>query len=53
MMDMDKETRKAIGFESDEIDNETEKKLTYPFYSKDEKWVQEYIEQFKTEPSFF
>ena len=24
-----------------------------PYYSKDEKWVQEYIEQFREEPSFF
>lgn len=35
------------------IKNDETKQIPTPVYDKDEEWVQKYIEQFGTEPSFF
>ena len=36
-----------------ESKNEERKEFLPPLYSIDEKWVQDYIDQFREEPSFF
>lgn len=39
-----------VALESEDNDN---KQISPSLYSRDEKWIQEYIRQFGEEPSFF
>ena len=43
----------SISSENDQSEHNQSKQLSPPTYEKDERWVQEYREQFGTEPSFF
>ena len=50
---MDEKEPNIDGETSMTTENNQSKQLPPPTYEKDEKWVQEYREQFGEEPSFF
>lgn len=51
LIDVDEKETDTVDLEPDEMDGRAQ--YAPPSYDEGEEWVQEYIEQFGTEPGFF